>query len=242
MRDLIGLAAAGSQPGELGRIYEWYSARTVRAISTSYAVAAAALGALLHHVLDAEPDNVLVVILLGLGVVLAAVVGLFQHAELAQLPRELAEATRLVATFSSLKEAGVDLGTPKPADVVASGPRWLAGLRGFVVCVFAVLAVGKMAGAFEIAAAAIACIVLPVLWARLCAELEPSPEPPSEEERELDQDSSLIWRIGRYRLDDYVSQQDIATYVDTCIEDAAARRGATRPDTARRRRYGRRAR
>jgi hypothetical protein len=240
MRDLISLAAAGSPPAELGRIYEWYSARTVRAITTSYAVLVIALGGLLHALDDKPGDDVALIGLLAAGIVLAAVVGLFQHAELAQLPRELAEATRLVARFRALQEAGIELGTPRPSDGDAPSPPWMAWLLGVVVCAI-VVCTAKIDRTFEVVVAVGACLVLPVLWARVWAELA-SPEPPRERVRNEGKRRTLVERIGPYRLDDYVSRCDIATYVDDCIQDAATRPRRAMPDTARRRRFGRRAR
>lgn len=120
MRDLISLAAAEAQAADLGRIYEWYASRTARAIATSYALVLLAGGAFVKYVGDGHGDFV---ILLSLGAVsvLAACAGLFQHAELAQLPRELAESTRLLATFRSLTDAGA----PEPCRDKESGSAWL---------------------------------------------------------------------------------------------------------------------
>ena len=77
MRDLIALAQADAPASDLGRIYDWYSARTTKAIATSYAIATLAGGALLKYANDQGTDWAAVIALI-LVIAAAAFTGLFQ--------------------------------------------------------------------------------------------------------------------------------------------------------------------
>ena len=216
MRDLISLARADAAPSDLGRVYDWYSARTTKAIATSYAVAVLAGSALLKYANDPGQDWAAVAALV-LVIVTAAFTGLFQLGELAQLPRELVEATRLLVRFKELKSAGVVLGSPTPpTDPPAwqSWWRWLLGL----VCLCAGM-VGGLAhwtdhDSLEIAVAAIACAVAIPFVRRVILEFAGIPDLPDTAE-----DVPLIERIGDVRLDTYLTNQVIAGKVNACIDE-----------------------
>jgi len=227
MRDLISLAAPTSAgPAELGRIYEWYNGRTSRAITRSYIVAALALGGLLKYVKYADKvgdhqgiwDHVVIGGALFVVIALAIITGLFQHAELAQLPRELAEANRLLATFIDLRDVRVKLGTPPPDRRDGRGLRaGLATMVVFAALVAIVLWLFVNNALVWATAASIAWVVLLALLSRMWAELKPSPEPPPLEECAAQRHLPLVDPIGDFRLDDYIASSAIADYVNECI-------------------------
>lgn len=221
IRDLISLASAGSQPSELGRIYEWYSSRTAKAIATSYAVATLAAGALVKYLADDGRDIVAVLLLAGV-IVVAALAGLFQLAELAQLPRELAESTRLLASLSWLTQAGVDLGRPPPSTAGTNRLDWLIWLGALVWWSALTVVVAKATKHSDVdaAVAAIACALIVVFVRRICEEFPPTSDAPSEETRDGELHKSLFEQIGAYRLDEYVTYEAIANDVNYCIDRA----------------------
>lgn len=218
MRDLMSLAAAGAQTDELGRIYEWYSARTARALATSYAAATLAVGALLKYA-DDEHMTAAVIFLLGV-VGVASISGIFQHAELAQLPRELAEATQLLAKFRWLVQAGVDLGRPLPAGKAEPEWAWLAWLAALLLpCLVAMGAVALTERHdSDVAFAAVACVVLIALLKRIFAEF-PSVDAQDRADSGGTPTGSLVDLIGKYRLDEYVTDPVTAKKVNDSIRD-----------------------
>lgn len=223
-RDLISLAKAGAQPADLRPIYEWYSTRTMRAIATSYAVATAAGGGLLTSL---QYGSFVPAGLLAIVVGLAALCGLFQHAELAQLPRELAESSRLLATLGELVEKRADLGTPMPRD---DTHRWwwmVAGIVGLALLgvIGVVLVWGTKHPELDIGAVVIACAAIVILATRVWAEFSKPPDVPPRKDWDTDAErrKSLFERIGKYRLDQYVTDADVAGYVNHCIEWARDR-------------------
>ena len=214
IRDVISMAAGNAQPAELGRIYEWYSARTTRAIATSYVIGAGALAGLLQDVLHHKAGDPRAWPLFAVVLALAALAALFQHAELAQLPREFAEATRLLARFSAPKGGPVDLGIPLPAKDRMDwwGVGWVVALlllAGLVGC-----RVGKEHDGLELAAVVLATVAMIVLLKRVGAELRPALRPPETGKHDL------VDSIGDVRLDVYATNRKIAEQVNTCIEDA----------------------
>ena len=228
MRDLISLAMADAPPSELGRVYDSYTARTMRAMATSYAVLALAAGTLVTYVAKDQHDW-RIGLALGTVIALAVLTGLFQHAELAQLPREFAEATRLLAILRELRGHRVELGTPFPRPGGSVPGRWLAGIvMVAALCGIAVaggLAVGcKNDATLPLALAAIAGVVM--LLSRLGAELRPSPKIPSTAKRNAERGTPLVQRIGQYRLDDYVTRSKVTDHVNHCIKDAYPARSA----------------
>ena len=158
--------------------------------------------------------TVAVVILLGV-VGVAAIAGIFQHAELAQLPRELAEATQLLARFRWLAREGVDLGRPLPPDTREPVWRWLTALVAPCV-VAALLVVLSEFDDLGVAVAAVACVVLVALLKRVIAEFS-SADRQARAGAEGTPPDSLADLIGRYRLDEYVTDPDVAGEVDDAI-------------------------
>lgn len=216
----MSLAAAGAPPDELGRIYEWYAARTSRAIATSYAAASLAAGALLKYVADDEHMTSVAAPVLLCVVGGAVITGVFQHAELAQLPRELAEATRLLASFTGLMEAEARLGRPRPRDdssIWFGVLTWLTVL--LVPCGLAVYwATTTKCHDLDAAVAAVAWVVLVALLKRILAEFPKAIQVPPRANLAWEDPPSLLDLIGDYQLDQYVTNPVVAEWVDTCID------------------------
>ena len=222
MQDVMSLAAPGVPSTELARVYEWYMQRTTAAIRTSYGVAAAALAAAARYVATATPDDFTLAVFGGV-VVLAAIVGHFQQAEIAQLPRELAVASRLLITFRTL--GGDDLAFVHAPERAERSSRW----RGTIIAISVVALTSVVWCLWRkhtdeshlvalVVATALTVIALSVL--RLSAEFRASRIPLTDAKGAPQRPALLQERIGQCRLDDYINDPDIARYVDRCIADA----------------------